>query len=449
MTRVPRWLFLAALLGFFFPFATVSCAGQQVASIRGVQLVVGGNVGVSERFVSDLASSGAPSIDPEPWAIAAAVLLVGALLVDFLAPTRRVLVLALSGAAVFALLLLWQQISSGSGEVPGLTVSVGFGWVLTLFASFSAAGWIGYELAPSSAWNRRAARGPPREERPRPPPMGPRRSADGAASPQAVSAELDRGVSSERFCPTCGTEFHEDAAFCHVCRRRRKVLDPKIESLSARNKAPADSFREGSPSAAGSEKQKDEVTIPGSSSEAAQRVLQRAIDQRPRGAMLVLDMRWVSSGASGTSVIGEAAQAVRSGRLSRVTFKDTPTGLEDVVTAAARDQGLGTSQSPEGVTLAVEHDPPGSSKQATGPSDTKPHELSRSSNDVVQLEQGPEKAKAQSIADSRTEPSNHRTEGADDQPTGDDAEFKGAYCVNCGSELPDAVRFCVSCGTAT
>ena len=243
MTRVPRWLLLAALLGFFFPFATVSCAGQEVATIHGVQLVLGADVTISDRFVSELGSTETPTIEPEPWAIAALILLGGAMLVDFLLPSRRIAVFALSGAAAFALLLLWQRISSGSGEVPGLRVSVDFGWLLALVASLSAAGWIGYELA-SVARGRRDEGEPPQEKRNRPPPVSLRPSRDDPASTPADARQLEPGGSSERFCPTCGTEFPEDAAFCHVCGRPRKILDANVEGKDPQNRDSLDATPE-------------------------------------------------------------------------------------------------------------------------------------------------------------------------------------------------------------
>jgi hypothetical protein len=148
-------------------------------------------------------------------------------------------------------------------------------------------------------------------------------------------------------------------------------------------------------------------------------------------------------------VVVAAAQTVRSRRLTSVTFKNLPTPLEDVVAAAAQDQGLTISQNPEGIALAFKPEAPDTPQQLATATDTTTHKPSESPDDAVSSEDRPERTEAHSTADSaRPETSKHRTTQAEGHPKGDDAELKIAYCVKCGDELPDAVHFCVSCGTA-
>jgi lysylphosphatidylglycerol synthetase-like protein (DUF2156 family) len=101
-----------ALLCFVLPWVTVSCAGQPLARITGLQLVsgsippIGANGGMPGAPAAP--SAGAQSYSVDIFALVAAILIVAALVATFVLARRRAALLAMIGSAVAAVLIVFD-----------------------------------------------------------------------------------------------------------------------------------------------------------------------------------------------------------------------------------------------------------------------------------------------------------------------------------------------------
>lgn len=100
-----------ALLCFVLPFVTVSCAGQPLARITGVQLATGSVPPIGQNAPGAPAGGGAASgqgYSVDIFALGAALLIIAGLVVTFMMVRRRAALLAMIFSAVAALLLVFD-----------------------------------------------------------------------------------------------------------------------------------------------------------------------------------------------------------------------------------------------------------------------------------------------------------------------------------------------------
>ncbi|MEA3017855.1 MAG: hypothetical protein QOI38_2577 [Sphingomonadales bacterium] len=126
-----------ALLCFLLPFVTVSCAGQPLARITGMQLATGSIQPIGQNGMPGAPSTGAATgqhYGLDIFALAAAVLIVIALVLTFVLARRRAALIAMVLAAVAAVLLVFDvfvrikgaataQIREGMGNSGGTAPS--------------------------------------------------------------------------------------------------------------------------------------------------------------------------------------------------------------------------------------------------------------------------------------------------------------------------------------
>jgi hypothetical protein len=98
--------FAAVILLFFFNFFTVSCGGQKVGSVTGINLVTGTELNGSDMF-SDSETRG-EKVPPNAWAIIAFVSAIVGLVVFLIKEKREALIGTGAGAFGFASLLILQ-----------------------------------------------------------------------------------------------------------------------------------------------------------------------------------------------------------------------------------------------------------------------------------------------------------------------------------------------------
>jgi hypothetical protein len=102
---------LVALLGFVFPWVLVSCSGQPVGRLTGIDLATGG-LTLPQSAGDALRRSG-----PNLWVILALAAVIAGLAVSFLASGRRAM-LGLGAAAVVALAASGLGVASASSSAP-------------------------------------------------------------------------------------------------------------------------------------------------------------------------------------------------------------------------------------------------------------------------------------------------------------------------------------------
>ena len=110
-----------ALLAFLLPWVTVSCAGQTLASITGLQLATGSIQPVGNAGGMPGAPTGATATptdySPDIFVLIAAVLIVASLVVTFVMPRRRAAMIAMIGSAVAAALVIFDVFVRIKGAV--------------------------------------------------------------------------------------------------------------------------------------------------------------------------------------------------------------------------------------------------------------------------------------------------------------------------------------------
>ena len=100
-----------ALLCFFLPFVTISCAGQPLAKITGVQLASGNVPPIGQNGMPGAPSSGASTAanyGVDIFALVAAILIVAALVLTFVLARRKAALLAMALSAVAAVVLVFD-----------------------------------------------------------------------------------------------------------------------------------------------------------------------------------------------------------------------------------------------------------------------------------------------------------------------------------------------------
>jgi hypothetical protein len=195
-SKVSPVIFVLATLCFLLPFVTVSCNGQKVASLTGVELATGTTVEQPQVF----GPAQKKRVGAEPLATLAALCALAGIGLSFLG-SRLAIAPAVSGTAgaLFLLLLQSKLNSDMSKEVQGafrLDWEVGF--VLVLLFFIAGAAWNFYQFFES----RKLAAAP-------------------AVSSQAVRANAtaapDPGTTASSFCTGCGKAIAAGARFCGGC----------------------------------------------------------------------------------------------------------------------------------------------------------------------------------------------------------------------------------------
>lgn len=233
--RAGSWSLGPLLLVLFaLPFLTVSCMGQQVATVSGYALATGGEASSVDLSALDLpAEFGEPgamedelgdedtAVDLEPFALVALLLAVAGLLVS-LVPTARAAwappaLVGIGGAGALALVAVRGSATGSLGEAAMvLSVGAGIGWWLALLCFL---GWAALNGAGLVVPGLRAASGPhaggtgdevsPAGPAPGAPP-------DAAASPPPEGAAT-RSEAASATCANCGAAVPAMARFCTAC----------------------------------------------------------------------------------------------------------------------------------------------------------------------------------------------------------------------------------------
>lgn len=140
--KVSLMLFAGTLLCFLLPFVTISCGGQPVKTLTGVQLAIGTTVQQPQMF-------GPPKkqkVDSEPAAqiclLFVAIGLAASVIGGVSGSFAIVPALCGAGGAVSLLVLRSQLMGEASQQVGGMiSVSFDSGISLAILLLFSAGGW--------------------------------------------------------------------------------------------------------------------------------------------------------------------------------------------------------------------------------------------------------------------------------------------------------------------
>lgn len=188
-SKVSPALFIVTTLCFLFPFVTVSCNGQKVATFSGVQLATGTTVEQPQVF-------GPPqkkSVGAEPLATVAGLCALAGLVLSFLG-IRLAIAPAISGSVGALLLLLLQSKlnSDMTKQAQGMfRLDWEAGYVLSLVFFIAAAAWSFYLFF-----------------------QGRKLPVAASSPPLASAAAVSAGAA---FCPHCGQSVSAGARFCGGC----------------------------------------------------------------------------------------------------------------------------------------------------------------------------------------------------------------------------------------
>ncbi len=132
-----------AILCFVLPFTHISCQGERVASLSGLQLVVGTEISGAElQGFGDMRDASREKVNPEPLAILALVIAIVGVAVGFRKDKKgRIASIAAGAAGAVVLLLLKLKIDNEvATEGEGLLeVAYGSGYYLAFLFLIGAA----------------------------------------------------------------------------------------------------------------------------------------------------------------------------------------------------------------------------------------------------------------------------------------------------------------------
>jgi len=197
-SKVSIAIFIAASLCFLLPFITVSCGGQRIVTVSGVQLATGTNLDQPQM----LGPAQKKSVDPEPLVSLAALCAIIGLVLSFGGSAKAALGPAISGGLGFLLLLLLRakmddQIARQSRDM--LQVSYEAGYTLTLLLLIAGAALNGYIF-----FSQRA-------------PSAMRGAASPASEPASAQVSVPATTRPATACPHCGAPIEEGSKFCSGC----------------------------------------------------------------------------------------------------------------------------------------------------------------------------------------------------------------------------------------
>ena len=120
-----KWVFLAILICFFFPFFTISCDNQQIKTFSGVNLVTG-------TTLKNSSSGKQEKIKPQGYAVVAVLAGALGLLINFLKTKQKEISSLIAGIVGFISLLLLKSDFTNQANQSQLSVGDRFGFYLTL-----------------------------------------------------------------------------------------------------------------------------------------------------------------------------------------------------------------------------------------------------------------------------------------------------------------------------
>lgn len=241
--RLSQTLAIGVIIAFLFPFVTVSCQGQEVATITGVQFAIGGPIEAGDGVVD---SSGEDRVDREFSVLVAAVIAAASAIVAFVrAPGRTSVLILLGLGGAVSLVLFRVSLASDVAELrsAGAVVTYAWGWWLAL-AGFAGLVVVNGVSDSIGALSQDTLVGGPVDEflhLKDPPGLDPPQTAtrdpdairespveaflrpkdlpDPDPPPAAPSATPEPAV--DRFCRNCGARFDPQNRFCGSCGAAR------------------------------------------------------------------------------------------------------------------------------------------------------------------------------------------------------------------------------------
>lgn len=222
LRKLPPAAYLLALICFLLPFVEVSCNGQKVVSLTGLQLLAGPQVGDG----SGMFAQPKQQAKPETSVVVAFVAGIAGLVLSVLKQRRTDLFAGVCGIlAGGALLELQQSILSGAPPQAMGLIQVQYqpAYFLSLvlfFAGAALAFYVAFTKQSEAAANVPAL--PTPYPAPSPPVSPPRLQRDASypasSHPQTViMPPLRSPAASLRFCSHCGQQLAGDARFCPKC----------------------------------------------------------------------------------------------------------------------------------------------------------------------------------------------------------------------------------------
>jgi zinc-ribbon domain len=221
LRKLPPAAYLLALICFLLPFVEVSCNGQKVVSLTGIQLLAGPQVGGGTGIFAQPQQQ----VRPETSVVVAFVAGIAGLVLSVLKQRRTDIIGGVCGIiGGGSLLALQQSILSGAppqamGLIQIQYQPAYFLSVLLFFAGSVMMFYVAFARQSTSVPSLPASATPyPASSPPISPPM---LKADVSyarpSHPQTVIMPPPLAAATLRFCPRCGQQLAVDARFCPKC----------------------------------------------------------------------------------------------------------------------------------------------------------------------------------------------------------------------------------------
>lgn len=135
--------FAATVVTFLFSFANVSCQGQRVASLSGVQLAFGAQIDNTDMW----GNKRPEKIQPEPFAFLAFIVAIAGAALALIGPATRRLATAAGGAGALLLILLISKLGrdamAHSSGMINVSAAGGLISAILLFMIAAVMAWFG------------------------------------------------------------------------------------------------------------------------------------------------------------------------------------------------------------------------------------------------------------------------------------------------------------------
>ncbi len=221
LRKLPPAAYLLALICFLLPFVEVSCNGQKVVSLTGIQLLAGPQIGGGVGMFAQPQQQ----VKPETSVVVAFVAGIAGLVLSVLKQRRTDIIGAVCGIiGGGSLLALQQSILSGAppqamGLIQIQYQPAYFLSVLLFFAGAVMMFYVAFARQSTSVPSLPASATPyPASSPPISPPI---LKADVSyappSHPQTVIMPPPLAAATLRFCPRCGQQLAADARFCPKC----------------------------------------------------------------------------------------------------------------------------------------------------------------------------------------------------------------------------------------
>lgn len=214
--KLPPAGYLLALICFLLPFVEVSCNGQKVVSLTGLQLLAGPQVGGSEGMFAQPQQR----VKPETSVVIAFVAGIAGLVLSVLKQRRTDIIAGVCGiVAGGSLLALQQSILSGAPpQALGLIqISYQPAYLISVLLFFVGAALMFYVAFANSV---AASASPPAlapYQSPSPPVLPANIPHASPSHPQTVIMPPTLPAPTLRFCTHCGQQLAADSHFCGKC----------------------------------------------------------------------------------------------------------------------------------------------------------------------------------------------------------------------------------------